>query len=75
LTSCEGLCTKQGIDYDETFSPVACYDTVRTLLAVAASKGMNLKQFDVKTAFLYGELEKEMYLEQREGFDDGSGRV
>jgi hypothetical protein len=36
---------------------------------------MSLKQFDVKTAFPYGELEEEVYLEQLEGFDDGSGRV
>jgi hypothetical protein len=62
---------KQEIDYDETFSPIACYDTIPTLLALAASK---LKHFDVKTAFLYGELE-EVYLEQPEGFDDGSGHV
>jgi hypothetical protein len=54
---------------------VASYDTIRTLLAVAASEGMKIKQFDVKTAFLYGELEEEMYLEQPEGFDDGSGHV
>jgi len=71
----KGYVQKQGIDYDETFSPVARYDTVRTLLAVAASNNMKLKQFDVKTAFLYGELEEEVYLEQPEGFDDGSGRV
>jgi len=71
----KGYAQKQGIDYDETFSPVARYDTVRTLLAVAASKNMKLKQFDVKTAFLYSELEEEVYLEQPEGFDDGSGRV
>jgi hypothetical protein len=42
---------------------------------VAASQDMKLKQFDVKTAFLYGELEHEVYLGQPEGFDDGSGRV
>ena len=71
----KGYAQKPGIDYDETFSPVARYDTIRTLLAVATSKGMKIKQFDVKTAFLYGELEEEVYLEQPEGFDDGSGRV
>ena len=54
---------------------MARYDTIRTLLAVAASRNMKLKQFDVKTAFLYGELEEEVYLEQPEGFDDGSGHV
>jgi len=70
----KGYAQKPGIYYDETFSPVACYDTIRTLLAVAASEGMKIKQFDVKTTFLYGELE-EVYLEQPEGFDDGSGRV
>jgi hypothetical protein len=48
----KGYTQKQGIDYDETCSPVACYDTIHTLLVVAASKGMKLKQFDVKTAFL-----------------------
>jgi hypothetical protein len=42
----KGYSQKQGIDYDETFSPVTRYD-VRTLLAVAASKGVKLKQFDV----------------------------
>jgi hypothetical protein len=71
----EGYVQKQGIDYDEMFSPVARYDTVRTLLAVAASKNMKLKQFDVKTTFLYGELEEEVYLEQPEGFDDGIGHL
>jgi hypothetical protein len=70
----KGYAQKPGIDYDETISPVAHYDTIRTLLAVAASKGMKLKQFDVKT-FLYGELEEEVYLEQQEGFDNGRGRV
>jgi len=42
---------------------------------VAASRNTKLKQFGVKTAFLYGELEEEVYLEQLEGFDDGSGHV
>jgi hypothetical protein len=58
----KGYGQKQGTYYDETISPVAHYDTICTLLAVAASRKMKLKQFDVKTAFLYSELE--VYLEQ-----------
>ena len=71
----KGYAQKQGIDYDETFSPVTRYDTVRTLLAVAGSEGMMLKQFDVRTTFLYSELEEGVYLEQPTGFDGGRGRV
>jgi len=71
----KGYAQKQGTDYDETFSPVAHYHTIRTLLAVAAPRNMKLKQFYVKTAFQYGELDEEVYLEQPEIFDDGSGRV
>ena len=70
----KGYAQKQGTDYDETFIPVTHYDTIRTLLVVAASRNMKLKQFDVKTAFLYGQLE-EVYLGQQEGFDNGSGPV
>lgn len=66
---------KEGTDYEETYSPVARYDTVRALIAVAASKQMKLRQFDIKTAFLYGTLQEEVYLEQPEGFNDDSGRV
>lgn len=71
----KGYVQQKGIDYDETFSPVARYDTVRTLLAIAASEKLKVKQFDVKTAFLYGSLEEEVYLEQPEGFEDGTDRV
>jgi hypothetical protein len=72
----KGWGQKQRIGEDETFSPVAPYDTNRTLLAVAASKNMKLRQFNVKTSFLYVELEEEeVYLEHPESFDDGSRRV
>ena len=57
----KGYGQTQGIDYDETFSPLAHYYTKCTLFSVAASKNMRLKQFNVKTAFLCGELEKEVY--------------
>lgn len=71
----KGYSQKAGIDYNETFSPVARYDTVRTLLAVAAAQKLHLSQFDVRTAFLYGTLEEDVFMCQPEGFDDGSGRI
>ena len=49
----KGISQQKGINYEETFSPVARYDTI-TLLAIAADEKLILKQFDVKTAFLYG---------------------
>uniref|UniRef100_A0A146M1T4 Retrovirus-related Pol polyprotein from transposon TNT 1-94 n=1 Tax=Lygus hesperus TaxID=30085 RepID=A0A146M1T4_LYGHE len=71
----QGFSQRLGIDYEQTFSPVAKASTVRTLLSVAASKNMKLMQFDVSTAFLYGYLEEEIYIKQPEGFDDGSNKV
>lgn len=71
----KGYVQKYGIDYDETFSPVARFDTVRTILSVAASEDLKLQQFDVKTAFLYGKVEEEIIMKQPEGFNGGSGRV
>jgi endo-beta-N-acetylglucosaminidase D len=66
---------QQGIDDNETFSPVVRFDTIRMLLSTAARKNLMLSQFDVKTAFLYGDLEDEIYMQQPEGFNDGSGRA
>lgn len=71
----KGFAQKAGQDYEETFSPVVRFDTVRTVLSVAASEGLQLMQFDVKTAFLYGILHEEVYMSQPEGFSDGSSRV
>lgn len=53
---------RHGIDYDETFSPVARFGTVRTILAVAAKERLHLKQFDVKTPFIHGNLDEEVYV-------------
>lgn len=65
----------EGVDYDTTFSPVARHASIRLLLSLAASKGMKMKTFDVKTAFLHGKLEDEIFMHQPEGFNDGSKRV
>lgn len=71
----KGCAQKEGIDYDQTFSPVVRNTTIRTLLSVAASDKMHLMQFDVSTAFLYGDLQEEIYMKQPEGFSDGTAKV
>ncbi|KAK8980873.1 hypothetical protein V6N11_048003 [Hibiscus sabdariffa] len=57
-----------GVDYDETFSPVAMFKSIRILLAVAVFHDYEIWQMDVKTAFLNGKLEEDVYMTQPEGF-------
>ncbi|CAL9021871.1 unnamed protein product [Prunus brigantina] len=64
----KGYSQKPGVDYNETFAPVARLDTIRTLIALAAQKSWQLYQLDVKSAFLNGILEEEVYVDQPEGF-------
>ena len=60
----QGYSQKYGIDYDETFSPVARFSSIRTLLAFAVEMGMQIHQMDVVTAFLNGDLKEEIYMQQ-----------
>ena len=64
----QGFSQKHGLDYDETFSPVVRFESLRTIIALAVNNGMKLHQMDVTTAFLNGELEEEVYMKQPEGF-------
>ncbi|WVZ90085.1 hypothetical protein U9M48_036416 [Paspalum notatum var. saurae] len=65
----QGFCQKEGIDYEETFAPIARLEAIRILLAFAASKGFKLQQMDVKSAFLNGFIEEEVYVRQPPGFE------
>jgi transposase InsO family protein len=64
----KGFSQVEGIDYDEVFSPVVRFETVRIMFALAALSGWQISGLDVKTAFLYGKLDEEIYMEQPEGF-------
>lgn len=71
----KGYAQIEGVDYFNTYSPVARFDTIRSVLNMAAQESMYLKQFDVKTAFLYSNLDEEIYVKQPDGYDDNSGKV
>ena len=73
----KGYTQKEGEDFFDTYSPVARLTTIRVLLSLAASHGLIVHQMDVKTAFLNGELDEEIYMEQPDGFvvDGQQGKV
>ncbi|MCO5604044.1 hypothetical protein L7F22_058201 [Adiantum nelumboides] len=66
----KGYAQTYGIDYEETLALVAKMATVRTIIAVAADEGWFTHQMDVKNAFLQGELQEEVYVEQPPGYED-----
>eukprot|EP00253_Pinus_taeda_P021776 PITA_21776 len=58
-----------GVDYDEAFAPVARYTSIRSIISIAVEMGWKIHQMDVKTAFLNGFIQEEMYIEQPQGFE------
>jgi hypothetical protein len=64
----KGYSQKEGEDFFDTYSPVARLTTIRVLLSLAASHGLLVHRMDVKTTFLNGELDEEIYMEQPVGF-------
>jgi hypothetical protein len=70
----KGYSQVPGVDYFDTFSPVVRLESLRSLLAIAAVQDLEMKQLDVKGAYLNGDLQEEVFMEQPPGFDDNSGR-
>ena len=64
----KGFAQKYGVDYEETFAPVAKMPTVRIILSLSAAQGWKVFQLDVKSAFLNGDLDVEIFMNQPEGF-------
>jgi hypothetical protein len=64
-----GFSQVEGVDYDETFASVARYTSIRAVISIAAEMGWKIHQMDVKTAFLNGLIEEEVYIEQPLGFE------
>ncbi|KAL6345603.1 hypothetical protein AAG906_017333 [Vitis piasezkii] len=64
----KGYRQTEGLDYFDTYSPVTRINSIRMVLAIAALRNLEIHQMDVKTAFLNGDLDEEIYMEQPEGF-------
>jgi hypothetical protein len=64
-----GFSQVEGVDYDETFAPIARYTSIRAVISIATEMGWKIHQMDVKTTFLNGLIEEEVYIEQPLGFE------
>ncbi|GJZ20754.1 retrovirus-related pol polyprotein from transposon TNT 1-94 [Tanacetum coccineum] len=75
----QGFRQREGLDYFDTYSPVTRITSIRMIIAIAALRNLEIHQMDVKTAFLNGDLEEEIYMNQPEGFiapgQEGKGRL
>lgn len=70
-----GFSQREGVDYQEIFSPVVRIDSVRLLFSIAAQFGLQYKQFDVTTAFLHGTIPEDLYIRPPEGLDIVPGQA
>lgn len=71
----KGFAQRRGVDYEETFSPVVRYSSIRYLISLAAEHNLDIDQMDAVSAFLQGDLEEEIYMSQPPGFSDGTSKV
>nr|GFC45251.1 Gag-Pol polyprotein [Tanacetum cinerariifolium] len=65
-----GYAQKEGVDFEESFAPVTRLEAVRLFIMYAAQKSFTIYQMDIKTAFLYGPLKEEVYVNHPDGFVD-----
>ena len=65
----KGFTKREGIDYEEIFSPNVSFESIRLMVAATADDGMHTHQMDVTTAFLYASLDEEVYMELMEGME------
>eukprot|EP00253_Pinus_taeda_P027421 PITA_27421 len=65
----KGYTQKEGTNYEETFAPIARYSSIRFIISLAAQIGWEIHQMDVKTSFLNGVIEEEVYIKQPKGFE------
>jgi hypothetical protein len=71
----KGFSQRPSIDYDSVFSPVVRQESIRILLTIGCHQDLNMRHVDIKTAFLHGDIDKDIYVSQPSGYDDHTGRV
>lgn len=72
---CKCYTQRKGIDFEETYSPVVRYTSIRYLMAIASQHNLQIYQMDAVTAFLQGELSEDIYITTPEGIDNAKGNV